>query len=162
MNTLFNTLIIAEIREGVGGLFDFNATLPLIALQFVLLTVLLTFIFYKPIAQVLDQRETFINTNLTLASEKLLRADELYEQYSAELKKTRSDAQASINESKKEAKIKVTNEVREGNKFAAFSIDTINKEFEAQKRLTVLELETKVDELSQLITTKLLGNHVVL
>ena len=87
MNTLFNTLIIAEIREGVGGLFDFNATLPLIALQFVLLTVLLTFIFYKPIAQVLNQRETFINTNLTLASEKLLRADELYEQYNAELKK---------------------------------------------------------------------------
>jgi F-type H+-transporting ATPase subunit b len=37
------------ITEGAGGLFDFNATLPLTAIQFVLLTVALTFVFYKPV-----------------------------------------------------------------------------------------------------------------
>jgi hypothetical protein len=33
--------------EGAGGLFDFNATLPAMALQFILLTIVLTFLFYK-------------------------------------------------------------------------------------------------------------------
>jgi len=36
---------ILATSEGEGGLFDFNATLPLMALQFVLLTIVLTFIF---------------------------------------------------------------------------------------------------------------------
>jgi len=44
------------LTEGEGGLFDFNATLPLMALQFVLLTVVLTFIFYKPVSKVIDER----------------------------------------------------------------------------------------------------------
>ena len=33
------------MSEGAGGLFDFNATLPLMAIQFVLLTTVLTFVF---------------------------------------------------------------------------------------------------------------------
>ena len=48
------------------------------AIQFVLLTVVLTFVFYKPVAKVIDERETYINDNLTAASEKLIKADELY------------------------------------------------------------------------------------
>ena len=74
------------LAEGEGGLFDFNATLPLMALQFILLTVALTFIFYKPVAKVLEDRETFISTNLAEASEKLIKADELYKQYDEQLK----------------------------------------------------------------------------
>jgi F-type H+-transporting ATPase subunit b len=52
---------VLAITEGAGGLFDFNATLPLMAIQFVLLTVVLTFIFYKPITKVLEDRESYIN-----------------------------------------------------------------------------------------------------
>jgi len=38
---------IVAVVEGAGGLFDFNATLPLMAIQFILLTVVLTCVFYK-------------------------------------------------------------------------------------------------------------------
>ena len=92
------------MSEGAGGLFDFNATLPLMALQFILLTVALTFIFYKPVAKVLEDRETFISTNLAQASEKLVTADELYKQYDEQLKEARTSAQSVIAESEKEAK----------------------------------------------------------
>ena len=82
MNTFFTlaTQLLA-MTEGAGGLFDFNATLPLMAIQFVLLMVVLTFIFYKPVSKVLDDREMYISGNLTQASEKLIKADELYKQY---------------------------------------------------------------------------------
>ena len=87
------------VAEGAGGLFDFNATLPLMAIQFILLTVVLTFIFYKPVAKLLDERETLISTNLSDASEKLLKADELYNQYDEQLKTARVNAQSVIAES---------------------------------------------------------------
>jgi F-type H+-transporting ATPase subunit b len=86
MNNLLMYLVQKlAVSEGAGGLFDFNATLPLMALQFVLLTVVLTFVFYKPVSIVLEERETLINTNLASASEKLLKADELCKQYEEQL-----------------------------------------------------------------------------
>ena len=150
------------MTEGAGGLFDFNATLPLMAIQFVLLTVVLTFIFYKPISKVIDDRENYINDNLTTASEKLIKADELYNEYDEQLKTARVNAQAIIAQSEKEAKDIVTLEINEARQDAAKLIERTNKELEAQKSLALEQLETQVDELSQLIKEKLLGKEVVL
>jgi F-type H+-transporting ATPase subunit b len=163
MNILFMpaTQMLAA-TEGAGGLFDFNATLPLMAIQFILLTVALTFIFYKPVSKVIDERETYINVNLTTASEKLIKADELYNEYDAQLKTARADAQAIIAQSEKEAKDVVALEIEQARKDAATLIEKTNKELETQKSLALEQLEAQVDELSQLIKEKLLGKEVVL
>jgi F-type H+-transporting ATPase subunit b len=150
------------LAEGAGGLFDFNATLPLMAIQFILLTVVLTFIFYKPISRILEERETSISANLTDASKKLLKADELYKQYDEQLKLARSNAQSIIANSEKEAKDIVSLEVNQARQDAAKLIQQTNKELEAQKSLALEKLETQVDELSQLIKEKLLGKQVTL
>jgi F-type H+-transporting ATPase subunit b len=150
------------IAEGAGGLFDFNATLPLMAIQFILLTVVLTFVFYKPVAKVLDERETSISTNLAEASEKLIKADELYKQYDEQLKLARTNAQAVIAESEKEAKEIVASEINQARQDATNLIQQTNKELEAQKDLALQKLETQVEELSQLIKEKLLGKQTVL
>jgi F-type H+-transporting ATPase subunit b len=149
------------MSEGAGGLFDFNATLPLMALQFILLTVALTFIFYKPVAKVLEDRETFISTNLAQASEKLVTADELYKQYDEQLKEARTSAQSVIAESEKEAKDTVALEITQARKEATSLIEQTNKELEAQKSVALQQLETQIDELSALIKEKLLGKVVL-
>jgi F-type H+-transporting ATPase subunit b len=153
---------IIAIAEGAGGLFDFNATLPLMAIQFILLTVVLTFIFYKPVAKILEERETLISTNLADASAKLLKADELYKQYNVQLKTARVDAQSIIATSEQEAKEIVVSEISQARNDAANLIQQTNKELEAQKSLALQKLETQVDELSQLIKDKLLGTTLVL
>ena len=150
------------MNEGAGGLFDFNATLPLMAIQFILLTVVLTFVFYKPVSKVLDDREAYISGNLTQASEKLLTADELYKQYDEQLKTARINAQSIVAESEKEAKDTVALEITQARKDAANLIEQTNKELEAQKSLALQKLETQVDELSQLIKEKLLGKEAVI
>ena len=150
------------MTEGAGGFFDFNATLPLMALQFILLTVVLTFMFYKPVAKVIDERETYINGNLTQASEKLIKADELYKEYDEQLKEARVSAQSVIAQSENEAKAVVTQEITEAREDAARLIEKTNKELEAQKSIALEKLEAQVDELSQLIKEKLLGKEVVL
>jgi|TARA_B100000768_G_scaffold138890_1_gene130137 F-type H+-transporting ATPase subunit b len=163
MNTFFMlaTQLLA-MTEGAGGLFDFNATLPLMAIQFVLLTVVLTFIFYKPVSKVLDDRELYISGNLTQASEKLIKADELYKQYDEQLKTAKVGAQATIAQAEKEAKDVVALEIDQARKDAAKLIEKTNRELEAQKSTALAQLETQVDELSQLIKEKLLGKEVVL
>jgi F-type H+-transporting ATPase subunit b len=163
MNILFTpTIQMLAMTEGAGGLFDFNATLPLMAMQFILLTVVLTFIFYKPVSKVIDERETYISGNLTQASEKLIKADELYNEYDEQLKTARVNAQAVIAQSEKEAKDVVALEITEARADAAKLIEKTNKELEAQKSLALEKLEAQVDELSQLIKEKLLGKEVVL
>ena len=161
MNILFTPNMLA-MTEGAGGLFDFNATLPLMAIQFILLTVVLTFIFYKPVSKVIDERESYINDNLTTASEKLIKADELYNQYDEQLKAARVEAQATIAQSEKEAKNVVAVEIEQARKDAAALIDRTNKQLETQKSAALEQLDTQVDELSQLIKEKLLGKEVVL
>ena len=150
------------MSEGAGGLFDFNATLPLMAIQFILLSVVLTFVFYKPVSKVIDDREAYINGNLTTASEKLIKADELYSQYDAQLKTARVSAQAIIAQSEKEAKDVVAAEINEARKDASKLIEKTNRELEEQKTLALEQLESQVDDLSQLIKEKLLGKEVVL
>jgi len=156
------TTQMLAMTEGSGGLFDFNATLPLMAIQFILLTVVLTFIFYKPVSKVLDERESYISGNLTQASEKLITADDLYKQYDEQLKTARANAQQVIAQSEKEAKDVVALEIDQARKDATTLIEKTNKELEAQKSLALQQLESQVDELSQLIKEKLLGKEVVL
>ena len=163
MNTFFTaTTQMLAMTEGAGGLFDFNATLPLMAIQFVLLTVVLTFVFYKPVSKVLDERESYINGNLTQASEKLTKADELYKQYDEQLKTARANAQSIIAQSEKEAKDVVATDISQARTDASKLIELTNKELEAQKSIALQQLELQVYELSQLIKEKLLGKEVVL
>ena len=62
----------------------------------------------------------------------------------------------------KEAKDSVALEIGEARADAAKLIERTNKELEAQKSTALAQLETQVDELSQLIKEKLLGKEVVL
>jgi len=149
------------MSEGAGGLFDFNATMPLMAIQFILLSVVLTFIFYKPVSNVLEKRETYISGNLAEASEKLIKADELYKQYDEQLKTARLNAQSVVAESEKEAKDLVALEISQARKDAVNLITQTNNDMEAQKSFALQQLETQVDELSQLIKEKLLGKELI-
>ena len=119
------TTQMLAMTEGAGGLFDFNATLPLMAIQFVLLTTVLTFIFYKPVSKVLDERENFISGNLAEASEKLTTAEDLYKQYDEQLKTAKVNAQSIIAKSEKEAKDVVAVEIHQARKDATDLIDSL-------------------------------------
>jgi F-type H+-transporting ATPase subunit b len=151
------------MTEGAGGLFDFNATLPLMAIQFTLLSVVLTFLFYKPVSKVIDEREEYINDNLTTASEKLIKADELYSKYDEQLKAARVSAQAIIVHSEKEAKVVADDEINQARRDAAELIKRTTSKLAEQKTFAIeqLESESQVDALSELVERKLLGDKLV-
>merc|ERR1711966_417509 len=75
MGINLSILISSSEVTGPGGLFDINATLPLVAIQFVLLMVILNIILYSPLLTIIGERKEYILNYLAEASEQLEIAD---------------------------------------------------------------------------------------
>ena len=131
---------ILIVIEGAGGLFDFNATLPLMAIQFILLSVVLTFVFYKPISKVVDDRNLYIKKNFEAAYEKLAKADALNEQYDEKLRIANLSARTFISESEKEVKALVASEISKAGKNGIESIQAANKDAVNKREIVLSKL----------------------
>ena len=81
-----------------GGLFDFDATLPLMAVQVVLLTFILNALFFKPVGRVVEEREGYITTSRAEAKQKLAEVQRLESELRDQLKEARQAAQKVIND----------------------------------------------------------------
>nr|YP_009510432.1 ATP synthase CF0 subunit II [Gracilaria caudata]YP_010196149.1 ATP synthase CF0 subunit II [Gracilaria caudata]AXI96105.1 ATP synthase CF0 subunit II [Gracilaria caudata]UAD83546.1 ATP synthase CF0 subunit II [Gracilaria caudata] len=144
--------------ETEGGLFDFNATLPLMALQFFALTIALNSIFYKPVINALDERDEYIRNSLTTASASLLRADELTKKYEHQLAESRKKAQDIIKVAQEQAQQIVSVKIKEAQMDAERLVSEAYDQLNVQKENALKTLETQVDTLSDMIKVKLLND----
>ncbi len=148
-------LISSSEVSGPGGLFDFNLTLPLVAIQFVVLTVLLNIILYNPLLTVIEERKEYILTNLGKASEILAEANKLTTQYEQELNSVRKEAQLEITNSQKIHKEILETELNISQKYIDNLLDTIQKDLIAKKDMALNSLDEIVKSLSADIETRL-------
>lgn len=148
-------LISSSEVSGPGGLFDFNLTLPLVAIQFVLLTVLLNIILYNPLLTIIEERKEYILTNLSKASELLAEANKLTEQYEQELNNVRKEAQSEITNSQKIHKEILEIELNISQKYIDNLLDTIQKDLLAKKNMALNSLDEIVQSLCVDIETRL-------
>ena len=148
-------LISSSEVSGPGGLFDFNATLPLVAIQFVLLTVLLNIILYNPLLTIIEERKEYILTNLGKASELLAEANKLTAQYEQELANVRKEAQLEITNSQKIHKEILEIELNISQKYIDNLLDTIQKDLLSKKNIALNSLDEIVQSLCADIETRL-------
>ena len=59
-------IFLAE-EEARGGLFDIGATLPLVAIQFLILMFVLNTILYNPLISFMNERNEYVLDNLSKA-----------------------------------------------------------------------------------------------
>ena len=95
-------LLLAEAGVPEGGLFDLDATLPLMAVQVVLLTFLLNVLFFRPVGKVVEDREGYISTSRADAKQKLAQVEQLEADLAEQLKGARQAAQSVIVEAEQE------------------------------------------------------------
>ena len=151
----FSILISSSEVSGPGGLFDFNATLPLVAIQFILLTVLLNIILYNPLLTIIEERKEYILTNLGKASELLVEANNLTTQYEQELADVRKEAQLEITNSQKIHKEIFEVELNISQKYIDDLLDIIQKDLLNKKNLALNSLDEIVQSLCADIETRL-------
>ncbi|WP_265263836.1 F0F1 ATP synthase subunit B' [Spirulina subsalsa] len=158
---LLATEVAETVAEEGGGLFDFDATLPLMAIQFVVLVAVLNVLFYKPLGKALDEREEFIRTKQQTARDRLAQAQTLAQKYEQELVDVRRQSQDIIASAQSEAQKIVAGKVQEAQQQVQQQREATAREIEQQKAEAFASLEGQVDALSHQILEKLLGPELV-
>jgi F-type H+-transporting ATPase subunit b len=151
----FSILISSSEIVGPGGLFDLDATLPLVAIQFVLLMFVLNVILYNPLLTIIEERKEYILENLAKASEILAQANELTIKYEQELSNVRKKAQLEITNSQKIHKEILEIELNISQKYIDNLLDKITKDLLNKKNTALNSLDIIVQSLCVEIETRL-------
>lgn len=159
--TILLAVETAETATKEGGLFDFDATLPLMALQFLLLMVVLNAIFYKPLSKAIDDRDEYIRKNLLEARERLAQSEKLAKQYEQELADTRRKAQTTIASAQADAQKISAEKIAQAQTEAQAEREQAFQEIEQQKAEAFSSLEQEVDALTRQILEKLLDPELI-
>jgi F-type H+-transporting ATPase subunit b len=137
-------------------MFDFDATLPLMAVQFMLLVVLLNAVFFKPLTKVLEDRAEVIRSSQTGAKESLEQINAITAQYEKELGDSRRQYQATLDQAKAEAQKIADEGVAAAQAEAVAQREQAQKDLDQQKSAAMATLETQVSSLSREILDKIL------
>lgn len=156
-------LLAAEAVETTkeGGLFDFDATLPLMAVQFLVLVALLNVLFYKPLTRVLDERDDYVRKNLNEAKENAKKSEELAQKFEEQLKDARRESQEIIAQAQAEAQEEASKNIAQAQQEVQAQREKATAEIEAQKKEALQSLESQVDTLSHQVLEKLVGTDLV-
>jgi F-type H+-transporting ATPase subunit b len=142
-------------------MFDFDATAPLMAVQFLILMFLLNKVFYTPLTKVLDDRADYIQSKETDARQRLAQAKQLTEEYEKQLATARKQSQEVIASAQADAKKITAEKLAETQRLATIQKEQAQLEIEEQKRSAMATLEKQVESLSGQILEKLLGKTLV-
>tara|TARA_B110000879_G_C11006626_1_gene445283 strand:+ start:407 stop:931 length:525 start_codon:yes stop_codon:yes gene_type:complete len=153
MNQLFPLLHLEEV--GAGGLFDFGATLPLLALQFVILTVVLNGLLYDPLLNTINDRNDYIVNNLSEASSLIKEASSITEKYELDLQSAKKQIQLDIIKSQKKQKEVWDLELQNLQQTCNTMLRKLNVKLLDSRIQTLLYLDKKIDTIGSEILGKL-------
>ena len=149
---------VEAAAEEAGGLFDLDATLPLMAVQFVLLAIILNAVFYKPLGNAIDERDAYVREAKSGAAERLAKAEKMAAEYEQSLADTRREARSVIEAAQAEAQQIAAQKQAAAQQEATAQRESVQKELDEQKAAALSQLEAQVDSLSDQILGKLLGS----
>jgi len=140
-----------------GGLFDFDATLPLMAVQVVLLTFILNSLFFKPVGKVVEEREAYVNTSLADAKQKLAEAKRLEADLKDQLKQARQAAQKVVGEAEQDSEKLYREALALATAEANSSREEARRKIDSEKELALNQLKIDSQTLGDLIVERLLA-----
>ncbi|WP_269621796.1 F0F1 ATP synthase subunit B' [Prochlorococcus marinus] len=140
-----------------GGLFDFDATLPLMAAQVVLLTFILNALFFKPVGRVVEEREDYVTTSRAEAKKKLAEVSKLEVDLKKQLKEARQAAQQVITEAEEDSEKLYREALALATSEANASREQARREIDTQKNQALKQLNSDAEKLGDLIVKRLLA-----
>merc|ERR1712216_301407 len=159
---LANILIIWPAQADAGKIFDFNATLPIVAIQFLLLMVFLEKVWFGPVGKVIDDR----NRKIAASRESLVSGtgelEALQKQAETLLKEARGEAKAKIADAKAALNAKAESELAAEKSRLDQEIALAVKELSNEKASVQKDIDSQVVELSQYIIKRVLPSGYTL
>ncbi len=140
-----------------GGLFDFDATLPLMAVQVVLLTFILNALFFRPVGRVVEEREGYVINTRAEAKKRLAEVEKLEAELREQLKEARQAAQKLINEAEQDSDKLYREALALATAEANASREKARREIDSQRESALNQLKVDSEKLGDLIVERLLS-----
>jgi F-type H+-transporting ATPase subunit b len=150
-------LLLAEAGAPEGGLFDLDATLPLMALQVVILTFILNALFFRPVGKAVEEREGYINTSRAQAKEQLAQAERLEADLREQLKDARQQAQKVVTEAEQESDRLFREALALAQSESIASREQARREIDGQRNAAMDQLKGDANRLADQIVDRLLA-----
>lgn len=152
INQAVSLILVVEER---GGLFDFGATLPLMAVQFLALMFILNLILYNPLITLINKRNEYIVSNLSQASDLLTEANQLTMAYESDLASTKKQAQQKVMLAQRAQKLAFDDELVKSQRKVESLLQKVLSNFEQKKILMLDGLNSEINSLSEAIYKEL-------
>lgn len=143
-----------------GGLFDFGATLPLLIVQFTLLTFILNIILYNPILNVIAERNQYLLETVSKASDLLTEADSITKKYELDLQNKRKQIQTELSTSEETYKQIWGLELQTIRVECNDYVTKYNEYLLAQKENDLQGLQSELVTLTRIILYKLFSRNI--
>ncbi len=154
-------LLLAEAGASAGtpegGLFDLDATLPLMAVQVVILTFILNTLFFRPVGKAVEDREGYIATSRADAKQRLAQVERLENDLKERLREARQEAQKLIGDAEQEMDRLHRAALSEAMAESNASRERARREIDAEREQAMGSLRQEADKLGELIVSRLLA-----
>ncbi|KAG6547495.1 hypothetical protein Mapa_010943 [Marchantia paleacea] len=142
--------------EEKGKIFDFNLTLPIIAIEFLTLMVALDNIWFKPVAAVMDKRDEEIRNKLLGVRDNSGEIKKLQQEAEAIIKAARAETTNALNNTKRETAAALEVKLQESKARIESELAEALANLEEQKEETLKGLDKQVSALSDEIISKVM------
>lgn len=151
----YNSILLLS-TEKTGGLFDFDGTLPVIALQFLIFMFVLNFILYTPLLDTIDERNLYISKSLAEATRILTKSNELNIKYEKKTAKARKAVSLDLLTYQNLYKDILEEKMRSSELLIDKFLTETTKNFEDNKETILKSFDTEIDSLSNQILKKIM------
>jgi F-type H+-transporting ATPase subunit b len=141
-------------------MIDIDKTLLFQIINFLVLLIALNFILFKPILQIMREREQGISSSLGDARNAQERMQTIQEQYNASLAEAKQKAVTTYNTAYQQGLDAQRDMISKERAKATELLDKARKEIVSASASARADLKKEAEQLSQEITTKLLGRAV--
>ena len=139
---------------------EFNATFMAAFVSFILFTIIMNLILYKPLNKVILERQKFVDDNYDEAKTKTAKSEAILRDKERKLENTKHEAKKILIDKTHEIKAKKSVMTSEAQQKASNTIDLAKNDLQKAKDEAQGLLSDKVVDLAQDISAKILGDNV--
>ena len=137
---------------------EFNATFLISAISFILFTLLMNKIFYKPLGKIMNERENFINDNLNDAKISNDKAEFLLKDKDEKLAKSLIEARAIVTKELDATNKQSAQITAQAKQKAKDEVDLAKQNLSYEVEGFEDELNSKISELSEFLKNKIINS----
>lgn len=160
LTAVSNIMLALPAAAEAGKIFDFNATLPVMVGEFLILMLFLDKFWFTPVGNFLDERDAMIRNQLASVGDNSAEIARLEADAEDVLKKARTEAQAQIQAARAENQAIMDEQINAAKEEVDKELEVALAALEKEKEEAMKTLDTQIDSLSAEILTRILPEGV--